>query len=156
MRDTTKGKVDALKAMKAQIQSPAKNVATWTFLIAATAACTLHLVLPHIGEKGIPFPKPGHLVVYSILGLALLNILAFTTSLFSALQETAEITQDDSSEQDKEERAERVLAPALRGDRPPPPKAYYVARFCFWVLIGLIVGSLIAYVVQFNIEKFSS
>ncbi|MHC4387704.1 MAG: hypothetical protein ACYSX1_03755, partial [Planctomycetota bacterium] len=108
-------------------------------------------------EKGIPFPKPGHLVMYSILGLVLVNILAFTTSLLSAFQETAEITQDNSSsEQDKEERAERVLAPALRGDRPPPPKAYYVARFCFWVLIGLIVGSLIAYVVQFNIEKFSS
>ncbi|MHC4389277.1 MAG: hypothetical protein ACYSX1_11825, partial [Planctomycetota bacterium] len=86
MRDTTKGKVDALKAMKAQIQSPAKNVATWTFLIAAAAACTLHLVLPHIGEKGIPFPKPGHLVMYSILGLVLVNILAFTTSLLSAFQ----------------------------------------------------------------------
>jgi hypothetical protein len=36
------------------------------------------------------------------------------------------------------------------------PKAYYVARFCFWVLIGLIAGSLIAYVIQFNIDKFSS
>lgn len=128
----------------------------WPFWVSATTVCILNLVLWYMGKQGPGFPSPGLFILFGVLGLAFLNCVAFIVPLFSALKDIGKVDKKKITDEQKEKEVERIMVPAFEGRKDPPRRTADVIRFLFWICIGLIVGSAVAYVIEFNLAKFAS
>jgi hypothetical protein len=131
--------------------------ANWPFWVTATTVCILNLVLWRMGKQGPAFPGPVHFIVYGILGLAILNCVAFTIPLLSAIKDAGRIDDKKLTREQQAKKAEQVMVPALQGRRDPPKRVYTITRLLFWICAGSIVGSAAAWVaapvIEFNVAK---
>jgi hypothetical protein len=128
----------------------------WAFWLTATTVCILNLVLWRMGKQGSGFPSPGHFILCGILGLAALNCVAFTIPLLSAMKDAGKIDERELTREQQEEEVEQVMLPALQGRRDPPERTDSIIRLLFWICVGLIVGSIAAWVIEFNVAKFTT
>jgi len=116
-----------------------RKTSTSFFLVAALLVTLLHFLAPHLrwGKAVI-----GLVFTSGLFGLIVLNILLFTASVVQGLRSAAEVegtsTLDDEQ---KQQRTEKILGPALQGDAPPPPRIMALLRIPTSVCLGIVVGS---------------
>ena len=117
----------------------------WAFGVAVVVVATIH----GLQDSGILPPistlaKPATLG-YGLIGLILLNALAFLSSVSMGLKNVGQLTKEAESVEDRMQLEEAILVPTFQGQGNPPP---FVARYlhvAIWTLLGVIAGSLLAF-----------
>ena len=117
----------------------------WTFSVAVVVVATIH-VLQDSGKipaiKSLSKPAIG---AYGFFGLILLNVLAFLSSIFSAIRQVGQLKGETESVDEQERLEEAILVPTFQGQGIPPS---FVTRFLHIPiagLFGMIAGSVLAW-----------
>jgi hypothetical protein len=122
-----------------------KNERRWVFGVTVAFVTTLHV----LQDSGLvpakeAISKPA-VASFGIVGLILLNLVVFLTSIIIAMRQVQQLAAEDESAEEKDEAAETILVPAFQGRGQPPMLVARYLHIPIAALFGMIAGSILAW-----------